>query len=155
MPNAGQDIDTTRESSTGAHVTQQVQRDGEAPGSEPSTANEDSLTYRLFHAFSRHEIVNRLNQTPSLQDEQAQDPYSTGTLGDNSLTAQMHNGAERKKNGAIVPRAGLVPRPIGGQEKLGMFSGVYVPTCLNVLSILMFLRFGFILGQSGVLGIMG
>jgi len=36
-----------------------------------------------------------------------------------------------------------------------MFSGVYVPTCLNVLSILMFLRFGFILGQGGVLGIMG
>lgn len=36
-----------------------------------------------------------------------------------------------------------------------MFSGVYVPTCLNVLSILMFLRFGFLLGQGGVLGIMG
>ncbi|KAK6334114.1 hypothetical protein TWF696_002617 [Orbilia brochopaga] len=39
--------------------------------------------------------------------------------------------------------------------KLGTFSGVFVPTTLNVLSILMFLRFGFILGQSGVLGMMG
>lgn len=48
----------------------------------------------------------------------------------------------------------LGPRPIGGDEKLDMFSGVFVPTCLNVLSILMFLRFGFILGQAGVLGIM-
>ncbi|KAK6497795.1 hypothetical protein TWF481_012197 [Arthrobotrys musiformis] len=40
-------------------------------------------------------------------------------------------------------------------NKLGTFNGVFVPTTLNVLSILMFLRFGFILGQSGVLGMMG
>ncbi|KAL1965943.1 hypothetical protein VTN77DRAFT_5076 [Rasamsonia byssochlamydoides] len=43
----------------------------------------------------------------------------------------------------------------GTSEKLGTFSGVFVPTTLNVLSILMFLRFGFILGQGGVLGMMG
>ncbi|KAK7205702.1 amino acid permease-domain-containing protein [Myxozyma melibiosi] len=34
---------------------------------------------------------------------------------------------------------------------MGTFSGVFVPTTLNVLSILMFLRFGFILGQVGVI----
>lgn len=39
--------------------------------------------------------------------------------------------------------------------KLGTFDGVFVPTSLNVLSILMFLRFGFILGQSGFVGMMG
>ncbi|VBB88909.1 Vacuolar membrane cation-chloride cotransporter (CCC), putative [Yarrowia lipolytica] len=39
-----------------------------------------------------------------------------------------------------------------GDEKLGTFSGVFMPTTLNVLSILMFLRFGFILGQVGILG---
>ena len=52
-------------------------------------------------------------------------------------------------------RISTVPRPASGQAKLGTFSGVFVPTTLNVLSILMFLRFGFILGQSGVLGMMG
>lgn len=30
-----------------------------------------------------------------------------------------------------------------------------MPTTLNVLSILMFLRFGFILGQSGIVGTLG
>ena len=81
----------------------------------------------------------------------------TGIIGEDSLTVQMHNAIESKKaNGdPSTPKPGLGPRPIGGDEKLGMFSGVYVPTCLNVLSILMFLRFGFILGQGGVLGIMG
>jgi potassium/chloride transporter 9 len=70
-------------------------------------------------------------------------------MGEDSLTTQMHNEAEsRKANGdSSMPKPGLGPRPIGGDEKLGLFSGVYVPTCLNVLSILMFLRFGFILGR--------
>ncbi|KAI5784931.1 amino acid permease-domain-containing protein [Pyronema domesticum] len=43
---------------------------------------------------------------------------------------------------------------VSKSKKLGTFSGVFVPTTLNVLSILMFLRFGFILGQTGVLGMM-
>lgn len=67
-------------------------------------------------------------------------------------SGQMHD--EYNKSHA-ASKTGLVPRPVGGNEKLGMFSGVFVPTSLNVLSILMFLRFGFILGQGGVIGIMG
>lgn len=46
-------------------------------------------------------------------------------------------------------------RSVDEPKKLGTISGVFVPTTLNVLSILMFLRFGFILGQAGVLGILG
>ncbi|KAL1635171.1 hypothetical protein SLS56_001923 [Neofusicoccum ribis] len=52
------------------------------------------------------------------------------------------SGADSSKSGNASP-------------KLGTFAGVFVPTTLNILSILMFLRFGFILGQSGVLGMMG
>lgn len=37
-------------------------------------------------------------------------------------------------------------------DKLGTFEGVFLPTTLNVLSILMFLRFGFVIGQMGILG---
>lgn len=42
--------------------------------------------------------------------------------------------------------------PATQSTKLGTFEGVFIPTTLNVLSILMFLRFGFILGQAGILG---
>ncbi|KAF7938750.1 uncharacterized protein EAE98_001088 [Botrytis deweyae] len=150
MPNAGQGIDSTGEASTSKHGTQ---CEGEAPASESNIGNGNSSSHRVLHTFSSDATHN--DQTPDPQEEQHQDPYSAGTMGENSLTVQMHNEAERKRNGTAIPRSGLGPRPIGGQEKLGMFSGVYVPTCLNVLSILMFLRFGFILGQSGLLGMMG
>ena len=39
--------------------------------------------------------------------------------------------------------------------KLGLVSGVYIPVCLNIMSILMFLRFGLILGQVGFMGVLG
>ena len=45
--------------------------------------------------------------------------------------------------------------PRKGGDKLGVVSGVYIPVCLSILSILMFLRFGLILGQIGLLGILG
>lgn len=57
----------------------------------------------------------------------------------------------KKKSSGIVPSKNSCSNEI----KLGMFSGVFVPTCLNVLSILMFLRFGFLIGQAGFLGVMG
>lgn len=78
-------------------------------------------------------------------------------LGSASLTAQMHSNRDTngKDSSTVGPKIGSLPRPVGGQGKLGTFSGVFVPTTLNVLSILMFLRFGFILGQAGVVGMAG
>ncbi|KAK4238710.1 hypothetical protein C8A03DRAFT_14843 [Achaetomium macrosporum] len=49
----------------------------------------------------------------------------------------------------------MEPESLSKRHKLGMVSGVYIPVCLNILSILMFLRFGLILGQVGLLGILG
>lgn len=40
-------------------------------------------------------------------------------------------------------------------NKLGTTSGVFIPVYLNIMSILMFLRFGLILGQVGFVGILG
>jgi potassium/chloride transporter 9 len=49
----------------------------------------------------------------------------------------------------------MEPESLSKRNKLGTVSGVYIPVCLNILSILMFLRFGLILGQVGLLGMLG
>jgi potassium/chloride transporter 9 len=107
---------------------------------------EHALTERLLH-LNPNDGTENLGTIRRRSASGKRKPQSA-TLGEDSSTIQMHNDAESKKaNGdPSAPKPGLGPRPIGGDEKLGLFSGVYVPTCLNVLSILMFLRFGFILG---------
>lgn len=116
------------------------------PATNDSTPppREHELTKRLLHIHSQDS-----NGSLHLRRRSSSGRRKPHTMGEDSLTTQMHNEAEsRKANGdSSMPKPGLGPRPIGGDEKLGLFSGVYVPTCLNVLSILMFLRFGFILGR--------
>ena len=63
--------------------------------------------------------------------------------------------AGRLRDASADKKNGHRSRTMDDSKKLGTFSGVFVPTTLNVLSILMFLRFGFILGQAGLLGIIG
>jgi potassium/chloride transporter 9 len=55
----------------------------------------------------------------------------------NRVTTNRSDGKRSSSTDAIKPRPGAFPRPVGGTEKLGTFAGVFVPTTLNVLSILM------------------
>lgn len=116
-----------------------------ATNSSTPSPREHELTKQLLHIHSH----DSPNGSSYLRKRSASGRHQASAAGEDTLTVQMHNEAESKKaNGdPSAPKPGLGPRPIGGDEKLGLFSGVYVPTCLNVLSILMFLRFGFILGM--------
>jgi potassium/chloride transporter 9 len=151
-----------------ASVPQEPSRYGRLSSTEEvpssySLATNDSPPVPRHHSFTRQLLRlgggNNDFQPPStlLKRVTSGRWKSTGGQGieDEPLVHKHHNAEERKHGESSVHKTGLGPRPVGGHEKLGTFSGVFVPTCLNVLSILMFLRFGFILGQGGVLGIMG
>lgn len=78
------------------------------------------------------------------------------TNGDStSQHVSLSAGPLRDSSADKKDKSGHRSKSLDEPKKLGTFSGVFVPTTLNVLSILMFLRFGFILGQAGVLGILG
>ncbi|KAL6902536.1 amino acid permease domain-containing protein [Trichoderma evansii] len=62
-----------------------------------------------------------------------------------------HQTPERKGSLTVA----MEPVKATGGARLGTISGVYIPVYLNILSILMFLRFGQILGQVGFIGILG
>lgn len=134
--------------------------------SDPIENPYEPLTNASKPVPHRHDLTKKIlglhdgsndDPTPIRRSSSGRRRSSQGLLGDTSLTAHTHKHgkAQSKDEDAPVPRIGSLPRPVGGHGKLGTFSGVFVPTSLNVLSILMFLRFGLILGQSGALGMMG
>lgn len=122
-----------------------------------SSPRDHALTGRLFGRLFRGRYDGTDDEPATKRTRSRGRRKSSHTmLADHSLTAQMHQSTDNtRKQRSEMPKIGSFPRPIGGSEKLGTYAGVFVPTSLNVLSILMFIRFGFILGQSGVVGIMG
>lgn len=74
--------------------------------------------------------------------------------GRKSISEAMSSKLTRRKVNNHEPSIPSTTAPVKEEtaNKLGTFEGVFIPTTLNVLSILMFLRFGFILGQTGILG---
>ena len=115
-----------------------------------------SFTKRLLHLHDGASDYTPPSVVRQRSVEARQRPRNGPDHEEPSSSAQMRSRKEHRTAdpNMSTPKPGLGPRPIGGQKKLGTFSGVFVPTSLNVLSILMFLRFGFILGQGGVLGMM-
>ena len=90
-------------------------------------------------------LSSPLSERQSLLGEGAQPSYA----------AQEDSTSRHRRDATRGEREKPPAEASEGDNKLGTFSGVFVPTTLNVLSILMFLRFGFILGQGGVLGMTG
>jgi potassium/chloride transporter 9 len=119
----------------------------------------EPLDYNTTPPPRRHSFTRRLlgisKNSSSGEQESLLRNRSNGMKTKNRQAERTPSSAIPSHDSADRKAKGLGPRPVGGHDKLGTFSGVFVPTCLNVLSILMFLRFGFILGQAGVVGILG
>ena len=138
----------------------QVDRSQSPSGAnKPYQPQTDALKPRPRVQARSHKTLNSLTdeQTSPLLRRRSSSGRGKVTSGYGSLSRQQsaQGGIQDQESKVMLARPGALPRPVGGHSKLGTFSGVFVPTSLNVLSILMFIRFGFILGQSGVLGIMG
>lgn len=114
--------------------------DGNDNPYEPAT--NDSIPPPREHSLSRWLGIHHDGESANVRRRSVSGKrkgQDVATPQDLLSITQLNNEAESKKaNGEpTVPKAGLGPRPVGGSEKLGIFSGVYVPTVLNVLSILM------------------
>ncbi|RSL76429.1 hypothetical protein CEP51_009978 [Fusarium floridanum] len=69
--------------------------------------------------------------------------------------ADNGGGHGRGSIGTLQERRASVMMEPRHNHKLGTVSGVYIPVFLNIISILMFLRFGTIIGSIGFMGILG
>ena len=101
------------------------------PAPQPPPSNDGQVGLRQTYSSLKQNLFGRKKDTKAADLE----------AGAND-TKEQENGKSAAK-------------PATPSSKLGTFSGVFVPTSLNVLSILMFIRFGFILGQTGLLGMLG
>lgn len=123
----------------------------EAPyGSRDKLVNSlESLRHTVFRrAFARaggpESNTQSSEREPLISGDRPRLDYTTNETPNTQVKDESHVRKTRTSPGTST-----------GGSKLGTFSGVFVPTSLNVLSILMFLRFSFILGQSGVIGMLG
>lgn len=117
------------------------------------TSNSNSATSMRNYSSIHRNPGNSLNQgyipPSSSASGTSLGPYSKKVLS-NTRFANESSGKKRhhtSKNPRVKKKHQSTKT-----SKLGTLDGVTLPTILNVLSILMFLRFGFVIGQMGILG---
>ncbi|WFD24344.1 hypothetical protein MEQU1_003043 [Malassezia equina] len=96
--------------------------------------------------------------SPSLHRRNSDEDQSVPVSPQLRAEASRHSGmpdeaiASAVLHGGRARTPGMLPATESGVRKLGTWDGVFMPVTLNVLGIILFLRFGFILGQAGLFG---
>ncbi|KAF2757057.1 hypothetical protein EJ05DRAFT_501598 [Pseudovirgaria hyperparasitica] len=126
-----------------------------SPEDESGSAEQDALTLRTDgFAQLRSHTESHMSYFSSFFNWSRQEASSTLRHRRPSTQPLLRPeiGHHRRRHDVKKGRSSSYPNPSGTSAKLGTFAGAFVPTSLNVLSILMFLRFGFITGQAGLVG---
>lgn len=115
--------------------------DAHGPADEGVTATDADPASAPAQAADPHAepAEDAAERPPSVHVAPGEPPGET-----TGLTDTAGKGAATEARSARAP--GEAPR------KLGTWDGVFMPVTLNVLGIILFLRFGFILGQAGLFG---
>ncbi|KAI5290660.1 hypothetical protein KEM54_000855 [Ascosphaera aggregata] len=154
---------------TSLHATESSQSGGASNGIVDVSADRPYAPYvstspqSLHHRLPAQPKNERLSRSTKPQDCL---PVKNGVAGDIEASSWHHENLPRRRLSLGRSQSIGISSPKRGyaavhdhvhdhSDKLGTFSGVFVPTTLNVLSILMFLRFGFILAHGGFIGMMG
>ena len=58
-------------------------------------------------------------------------------------------------SGASVSAKASAPAAAVHHNNLGTFNGCYIPCCLNILGIILFLKLGWAVSQAGIVGVLG
>lgn len=82
---------------------------------------------------------------------QADSAAASPSLGLTDSSPLLHGSGIHGRSSAMH-HASSSSHEVPVMRKLGTWDGVFMPVTLNVLGIILFLRFGFILGQAGLIG---
>ncbi|KAF9435729.1 hypothetical protein BGZ76_005622 [Entomortierella beljakovae] len=107
---------------------------------------------------------SRLSYTASEQPGNSDWTIDTSASNSPGLVSLSGNGSsgdgnrhnqDNRKSGPTFPTQLNPALATTKSSKLGVFSGVFVPCVLSIWGIILFLRFGFIISQAGVIGTLG
>ncbi|KAF2133957.1 hypothetical protein P153DRAFT_101773 [Dothidotthia symphoricarpi CBS 119687] len=129
------------------------------------TARDDaeSLSQPSFHQASSLRTGD-MSLLPYSNFQELQEAISDGITEETDLNIKYtktqfsrtsHTAQSKSSKEPFKPRPGAPPRPAECTNKQGTFSSMFVTITFNVFSILVSLYFGSILGQTGIMDILG
>ncbi|WFD14390.1 hypothetical protein MARU1_000394 [Malassezia arunalokei] len=100
--------------------------------------------------------IDARSSSASLRSSRASSSQADSAAASPSLvltdSSPLLHGSGIHGRSSAMHHASLSSHEVPVMRKLGTWDGVFMPVTLNVLGIILFLRFGFILGQAGLIG---